>query len=78
MTEGQQEFLKILQAHRQTLDVCEACALTTRDLATEVVRGGLPKREDLERTVAEAERVLTDVVELRRELDRVLMELSEG
>ena len=78
MTEGQQEFLKILQAHRQTLDVCEACALTTRDLATEVVRGGLPKREDLERTVAEAERVLADVVELRRELDRVLMELSEG
>jgi hypothetical protein len=78
MTEGQEEFLKILRAHRQTIDVCEACAITTRDLATEVVRGGLPRRADLERTIAEAERVLTDLAALRLELDRVLAELAQG
>lgn len=76
MTDAQEEFLKILRAHRQTLDVCAACASTTRDLAAEVVRGGLPKREDLEQTIAEAERVLADTAELSRELDRVLLELA--
>ena len=49
MTEGQEEFLKILRAQRSTIDVCDACASTTRDLAAEVLRGGLPRREDLER-----------------------------
>ncbi len=78
MTEGQEEFLKLLRAYRSTVEVCEACAATTRDLAAEIVRGGLPKREDLERTIAEAERVVTDMVHLRDELDRVLTELSEG
>jgi len=76
MTEGQEEFLKILQAQRTTLDVCEACASTTRDLAAEVLRGGLPRREDLEHTVTEAERVLREVAETRQELDRVLAELT--
>jgi hypothetical protein len=78
MTEGQEEFLKVLRAYRSTLEVCEACATTTRDLAAEIVRGGLPKREDLEQTIAEAERVLSDMAELRQELDRVLSELAEG
>jgi sulfur relay (sulfurtransferase) complex TusBCD TusD component (DsrE family) len=78
MTEGQEEFLKILRAHRHTIDICEACAATTRDLAAEVVRGGLPRRADLEQTVAEAERVLADMAQLRQELDRVLTELVEG
>jgi hypothetical protein len=77
MNEVQEEFLKILRAHRQTLDVCDACASTTRDLAAEVMRGGLPRREDLEQTIAEAERVLADLAQMRQELDRVLAELSE-
>jgi sulfur relay (sulfurtransferase) complex TusBCD TusD component (DsrE family) len=76
MTEGQAEFLKILAAQRATLDVCEACASTTRDLAAEVLRGGIPRREDLEQTVTEAERVLREVAETRQELDRVLAELT--
>src|SRR5574338_703611 len=37
-----EEFLKILRAHLRTIDVCRACAETTRDLAAEVKRGGLP------------------------------------
>ena len=78
MTEAQEEFLKILRAQRATLDVCEACATTTRDLAAEVLRGGLPRREDLEQTVAEAERILGDLARTRQELDRVLAELAEG
>jgi hypothetical protein len=76
MNEAQQEFLKILRAHRDTLDVCMACASTTRDLAAEVVRGGLPRRDDLQATIAEAERVLASSAELRQELDRVIAELD--
>ena len=41
------EFLKILHAHAQTVEICEACAITTRDLAAEVQRGGVPKKDDL-------------------------------
>ena len=66
-----QEFLKILAAHAQTVGICEACAATTRDLAAEVRRGGLPKREDLQRTVDEAERILADMVEVKREIARL-------
>ncbi len=77
MTEGQEEFLKILQAQRSALEVCDACATTTRDLAAEVLRGGLPRREDLEQTIAEAERILADVAQTRQELDRVLAELAQ-
>ncbi len=78
MTEGQREFLKVLQAHRQLVDVCEACATTARDLAAEVLRGGLPRRADLEQTVAEAESVLAELTSTRDELDRVLGELREA
>jgi hypothetical protein len=78
MTEGQEEFLKILQAQRATLDVCDACASTTRDLAAEVLRGGLPSREDLQQTIAEAERVLSEVAETRQALDHALAELTKA
>ena len=33
-----QEFLKVLQAHAQTVAIAAACATTTRDLAAEVRR----------------------------------------
>jgi len=66
-----QEFLKILAAHAETVGICEACATTTRDLAAEVKRGGLPKREDLQRTVDEAERILADMVEVKKEIARL-------
>lgn len=70
------EFLKILHAHAQTIEICEACAVTTRDLAAEVQRGGLPKKDDLQRTVEEAEKVLADLVSVRDELRRLLTEFS--
>jgi hypothetical protein len=40
--EDRETLLKVLHAHAQTIAVCEACAATTRDLATEVARGGIP------------------------------------
>lgn len=67
-----QEFTKILEAHGQTIAICEACATTARDLAAEVRRGSLPTRDDLQRTIDEAERVLADLVVVRREVDRLL------
>jgi hypothetical protein len=70
------EFLKILQAHEQTLEICAACAATTRDLATEVARGSVPATNDLVQTIAEAERVLLDLVPVREEVRRLLQELS--
>lgn len=70
--EERQEVLKIVEAHAQTIAICEACAVTTRDLATEVKRGGLPKREDLQRTVEEAERILNDLAPVRQEVERLL------
>jgi hypothetical protein len=74
--EDREEFLKILHAHAQTIEICEACAATTRDLAAEVQRGGVPHREDLRATVAEAERVLTDLTRVREEVRRLLVEFS--
>ena len=71
-SEDRQEFLKILQAHEQTLAICEACATTTRELATEVARGGVPSKADLIHTIAEAERVLTELAPVRNELRRLL------
>ena len=65
------ETLKILDAHAQTLDVCEACAQTTRDLAAEVTRGGVPAAADLQQTIDEAERVLADLAAVRAEIDRL-------
>lgn len=70
------EFLKILHAHAQTVEICEACAVTTRDLAAEVQRGGVPKRDDLQRTVDEAEKVLADLASVRDELRRLMIEFS--
>jgi hypothetical protein len=70
------EFLKILHAHAQTVEICEACAVTTRDLAAEVQRGGVPKRDDLQRTIDEAEKVLADLASVREELRRLMIEFS--
>ncbi len=69
--EERQEFLKILDAHAQTIGVCEACAVSTRDLAAEVRRGGLPTRDDLQRHIDEAERVLADLALVRKEVERL-------
>jgi hypothetical protein len=68
----QQEVLRILQAHAQTIAVAEACATTTRDLAAEVKRGGVPAREDLQRTIEIAERVLVDLAGVREEVERLI------
>ena len=70
------EFLKILHAHAQTVEICEACAVTTRDLAAEVHRGGVPRRDDLQRTIEEAEKVLVDLSSVRNELRRLMIEFS--
>ena len=74
--EDRHEFLKILNAHAGTIAVCEACATTTRDLATEVRRGGVPPRDALERTVEEAEKVLLDLVRVKAEVDRLIRSVS--
>ena len=66
------EFIKILQAHAQTVAVCEACARTTRDLAAEVKRGGMPSPADLQQTVDAAERVLADLAATREEVERLI------
>lgn len=71
-----QEFRKILEAHAQTIGICEACAIGTRDLADEVKRGGLPKRDELQRHVDEAERVLTDLALVKHEVQRLLADLG--
>jgi hypothetical protein len=59
--EEQQEVRKLIAAHEHTLQVCRACAETTRDLAWEVKRGGVPPPELLAVTLAEVERVLDDL-----------------
>lgn len=55
------EVLKLLEAHERTLAVCRACAETTRDLAWEVKRGGVPPADALGATLDEVQRVLDDV-----------------
>ena len=57
----QQEVLRLIDAHEHTLQVCRACAETTRDLAWEVKRGSVPSSESLAATLAEVERVLEDI-----------------
>jgi len=57
----QQEVRRLIDAHEHTLQVCRACAETTRDLAWEVKRGSLPSAEALAATLAEVERVLEDI-----------------
>jgi hypothetical protein len=59
--EEKQEVRRLLEGHERTVAICRACAMTARDLAWEVRRGGSPTPEALERTAAEAERVLTDL-----------------
>lgn len=59
--EEQQEVRRLIDAHEQTLQICRACAETTRDLAWEVKRGGRPSAEALSATLAEAEQVLRDL-----------------
>ena len=73
--EDREQFVRILHAHAQTIAICEACAATTRDLAAEVGRGGLPRREDLVKTIEEAERVLTDLTGVRNEVERLIATL---
>lgn len=70
--EERREFLKILAAHAETVSVAEACATTTRDLAAEVKRGGVPKRDDLQRTLDEAERALAGLARVRQEVERLV------
>ncbi len=65
------EFLKVVLAHERTVSVCEACAETTRDLAAEVKRGGVPQRQQLADTITEAENVLQDLRGVRAELTRL-------
>jgi len=74
--EDRQALLNVLHAHAQTIAVCEACAATTRDLATEVARGGIPNRGDLLKTIEEAERVIGDLGVVRREVERLILALS--
>jgi len=59
--EEQQEVRRLIDAHEHTLQICRACAETTRDLAWEVKRGHAPAPEALSATIAEVERVLEDL-----------------
>lgn len=59
--EEQEEVRHLIAAHEQTLQICRACAETTRDLAWEVKRGHVPSPESLAATLAEVERVLGDL-----------------
>jgi hypothetical protein len=58
--------------------ICEACATTTRDLATEVARGGLPAAADLKTTISEAERTLADLARVREEIERLMALVGRG
>jgi len=73
--EERQQVRRILEAHAQTIRICEACATSTRDLAAEVKRGGLPSRGDLQRQIDEAESVLADLGRVGLEVNRLLEEL---
>ena len=75
-SQERQEFLKVLQAHAQTVAICEACATTTRDLAAEVARGGVPRADDLRTTISEAERTLVDLTGVREEIERLMAVLG--
>ncbi len=57
----QQEVRRLIDAHEHTLQVCRACAETTRDLAWEVKRGSAPPPEALNATLAEVERILAEL-----------------
>ena len=57
----QEEVRRLIEAHERTLQICRACAETTRDLAWEVKRGSVPAPEALAATLSEVERVLDDL-----------------
>ena len=57
----QQEVRRLIDAHEHTLQVCRACAETTRDLAWEVKRGSVPSPEALAATLDEVERILAEL-----------------
>ena len=57
----QKEVRRLIEAHERTLQICRACAETTRDLAWEVKRGSVPPPEALAATLSEVERVLDDL-----------------
>ena len=59
--EEQHEVRRLIDAHEHTLQICRACAETTRDLAWEVKRGHLPDAATLTATLVEVERVLEDL-----------------
>jgi hypothetical protein len=59
--EEQQEVRHLIEAHEHTVQVCRACAETTRDLAWEVKRGHVPSPESLAATLSQVERVLEDL-----------------
>jgi hypothetical protein len=60
-SDEKQEVLHLLEAHERTVQICRACANTTRELAWEVKRGSVPDADALKTTIAEAERVLDDL-----------------
>jgi hypothetical protein len=60
-SDEKQEVLHLLEAHERTVQICRACANTTRELAWEVKRGSVPDADELKTTIAEAERVLDDL-----------------
>lgn len=64
------EVRHLIEAHERTVDVCRACAETTRDLAWEIKRGSAPTPEALAQTIAAAEQVLAD-------LGRIEMAIAE-
>ncbi len=74
--EEREEVRKIVEAHERTVGICETCARTTRDLAAEVARGGAPSRDDLKQTVDEAERILGELVDVRKEVERLIRQLA--
>ena len=68
----------MLEAHAQTVAICEACATTTSDLAAEVARCSLPRAADLKTTISEAERTLADLARVREEIERLMAALGRG
>jgi hypothetical protein len=70
--------LQILAAHARTVDVCRACAETTRDLAAEVKRGSMPARDQLAATITQAEDVLHELRGVAAEIDRLTVVFGGG
>ncbi|HEX9407464.1 MAG TPA: hypothetical protein VEK56_17910 [Vicinamibacterales bacterium] len=55
------EVLHLLESHERTLQICRACAETTRDLAWQVRRGGVPDAAQLKQTIDEVDRVMEEL-----------------